>query len=502
MADNQLDILIRVLGDTAKAKEVAAELNKVGKAVENAADESERYNAVLKKQAEAMEFEAKSSARALKIAEAKKLNEQERAVAAEELAKLTKTYSQAEIDAALVGKKGMEDVTGATDKAFTSKQQLKAAIKQLGHEFPILGQLGRMALNPITLVVAGITGAFVIWNARVRELQRSLEGIDLDALEKHKKGVDAIAQGWRDVAEAAMKAREAYNSADSVGERALKGINDEFNAKIKNAKTDQEKAVLEDERDRRLAAQRQKNIEALKAESDAKMKQAESIKVASAEEDDATQRQLQSNKAKAQKDLEERQQRRSDLADMEAGLPGMNPVAKQAAYYEFYKRYGNNASIADAYAMEDAGIAEAKDIIGRADAFDKRRPERDRLRAYRGELIEGAKKSTAQAETLGLSEPSARASAAAASADRWGAVGGVGGLVASAAAGADAIRGGGKATSDQANAINQLAAMLNLKNQNLDSILAILARMNDTDKMQADAIKRIESQVNANNARP
>lgn len=69
--------------------------------------------------------------------------------------------------------------------------------------------------------------------------------------------------------------------------------------------------------------------------------------------------------------------------------------------------------------------------------------------------------------------------------------GAAGELVASAAAGADAVRSGGKATADQSAAISQLTALLNLQNQNQATVLAILGRMNDSERNFQGSLKTI-----------
>ena len=45
------------------------------------------------------------------------------------------------------GKKQEKEVEQATRKTFASKKDLRSILKQLGQEFPILGQIGRLAIN-------------------------------------------------------------------------------------------------------------------------------------------------------------------------------------------------------------------------------------------------------------------------------------------------------------------------------------------------------------------
>ena len=63
--------------------------------------------------------------------------------------------------------------TDAEGKSFTSKKQLKEAIKGLSMEFPILGRVAALALNPIAFAVAAGALAFTIWRRRAEGLIQS-----------------------------------------------------------------------------------------------------------------------------------------------------------------------------------------------------------------------------------------------------------------------------------------------------------------------------------------
>jgi hypothetical protein len=65
-------------------------------------------------------------------------------------------------------------------------------------------------------------------------------------------------------------------------------------------------------------------------------------------------------------------------------------------------------------------------------------------------------------------------------------------LVANAAAGADAIRGGGTATADQSAAIARLTEMLGLQKQNQALVLQIFGRMNDNEKAFQNSLKVVK----------
>lgn len=74
-------------------------------------------------------------------------------------------------------------------------------------------------------------------------------------------------------------------------------------------------------------------------------------------------------------------------------------------------------------------------------------------------------------------------------------------LVMAGAGGADAIRGGGRATPGQAQAINQLAGLLGLQNQSAQTIINLISRLNDNQAWFANALKQVESKVNSNTRR-
>jgi hypothetical protein len=122
-----------------------------------------------------------------------------------------------------VGKEAVKqeaEVTKATEKTFTSKKQLKDMVKQLGHEFPLLGAAGRLALNPIVAVTAGITAAWQIWKYRNDELAKSFGGLQLpDVSEDYIARIDRFADKLKKVSDfsgsAATKLKEVQATIDA-----------------------------------------------------------------------------------------------------------------------------------------------------------------------------------------------------------------------------------------------------------------------------------------------
>src|SRR5262245_31849312 len=77
------------------------------------------------------------------------------------------------------GDKAEQKIQDETEKTVTKKKQPKGMIQGVAHECPLLGQIGRLALNPISLSVAAVIGSFSLWKMRVDELVRSMGAIEM-----------------------------------------------------------------------------------------------------------------------------------------------------------------------------------------------------------------------------------------------------------------------------------------------------------------------------------
>lgn len=112
-------------------------------------------------------------------------------------------------------------VEEATKKTFTSKSQLKAMVKGLTYEFPLLGRAAHLALNPLAFTTAAIAGAFVIWNRRVNELTKSLGGIAMpdvsttatERINIHAAAWGLLAQKMADAANASIGIKTGLDQA-------------------------------------------------------------------------------------------------------------------------------------------------------------------------------------------------------------------------------------------------------------------------------------------------
>lgn len=243
------------------------------------------------------------------------------------------------------GKEGVKQeqaVEEATKKTFTSKKQLKDMVKQLGNEFPILGQLGRLALNPIVLATAAVVGGFQLMKLRVDELTRSLGGIQMpdfkqDAVDR----LDKYASRLGEIASAAESAKTKLSQLqqDIDDDAAFwKSLGIDVGTGPAQAK----------------AAAAEAAAKSLYASGAAK--QAAGFKPLSAEDE----KRMNEAAALAAKDISERQSRLGDI-DQVAGLGAADP---RRIYYDnrFRLRYGN-VSYDEARGIERSGISSSQGII-------------------------------------------------------------------------------------------------------------------------------------------
>ena len=121
--------------------------------------------------------------------------------------------------------KAEEAVQEATDLTMTKKKELKTAIKQLTGEFPILGQVARLALNPVALAASGISAAFYIWKLRVDGLVRSLGGIEMpDVSTGAVERTNNMATAWGKLAQSMADSANPSGKIDANLKSILKTI--------------------------------------------------------------------------------------------------------------------------------------------------------------------------------------------------------------------------------------------------------------------------------------
>ena len=122
-------------------------------------------------------------------------------VGSEKASDILKKVKEESVNTGKEGVKQEELVEKATAKTVTTKHKLREALKGLGREFPIVGQIGRLALNPIALaataVAAGvglILSKIAELNAKMEEMQARLRSLDLSRLDAMRERTQGIAQ--------------------------------------------------------------------------------------------------------------------------------------------------------------------------------------------------------------------------------------------------------------------------------------------------------------------
>lgn len=326
--------------------------------------------------------------------------------------------------------KAGEEQVKASDKAFASHKDLRAAVHGLSEEFPMLGQIGRLALHPIGLVVAGIAGAFAIWKTRVQELASTLAGVELPDVSDDRVGrVLKAASAWKEYGDALKHTVDQYNSVEQASARAGKAL---------DAESERQKKLLESRKALELAdLERQKsglapgqyelakaNIEdfyeqaGIKASREAKQKrlfeetkesdalladaakkkqEAANIHVVDEKQEERVLAKSKRAADAADADLEERKKRMKELFDFNEGL--MGPIDAAAYPFKYFTRYGSMKGT-EAIAQEQQNINTDQGIIDTYNRAVTKSQGRADLRKRRSELESEAGKERGEGENL------------------------------------------------------------------------------------------------------
>jgi hypothetical protein len=322
------------------------------------------------------------------------------------------------------------DVEVVEKQAFTSKAQLKQAVKGLKDEFPALGHIARMALNPITLIVAGIGSAWAIWTYRVKEMTAVLSGFELPDLSEKRVGqVRAMAKAYSDFTEALRKTREAYQSVDSASKREdeRQDKQAERNKKLREsqknlalAKLEHDKASLkpgeyekrkagiedfyeglgvkdtDDQKKAKLQRQAQREDD-LARDAKAKLAEAAKIKAGTEEQDQQTGGDLQKQAEAAKAGKVTAQGRLKEIQDFREGV--MDWQDKVGFTAKYGARYGTMPG-SKAIDLEKGNIRSADSVIKNYNDWLNEAPNRKLARDRREELVGTAGKEAGEAETI------------------------------------------------------------------------------------------------------
>lgn len=397
-----------------------------------AISEQERYNAKLKELADRTEAATQAAREqadaeayaALKLELKAKAAERAAQQATEEKNYASQAAKEAASSATTYTNAMVEQIT-TDEKAFTSKKQLKDMFKQLGHEIPLLGQLGHLALNPIALAVAGITAAFAIFRLRVNEAAHAMARMELpDLSELDPVRIDAAAAALKAYSDALNGVVEKYNAIPAAAQRAIDAINAQAerekkitearkNLELAEAKTPEARLAImnryasfgvETDAKTRQKVIDEQRIEQVRLENEARQKKSEAaaIKVAPAETDAKNEADLKAQADAGKKAIAESRDMRGRIQQVrdQSVFSTLTSWEGVSTLFKYMFQHGNKSG-SQAIQDENAQIANAQVAVDRYNNFERSKAGRDALRAKRDQLSTQAGEEAGQAQTLG-----------------------------------------------------------------------------------------------------
>lgn len=433
-----VEIGIHTTADVSGAQATAKAIDKVTESTAKLADENERYQATL----ERMSARAGLAAPAAAGQDADSELTEKSIRLQKELSDRKEQAAQADKDIADgVVKVGEADVKAAgesikaTERTLLSKQQLKEGIKGLAIQFPTVAAAARLALNPITLVVGAIAGAFSLFKYRVDELTRSLAGLEMPDLSESQVGrVRQAADAWKSYNDALQGVLKSYNSVEEASNRTAKRLDAELEQKKKLLAAEKglelsrleankgsmsadayERSKLEiedryarsglkvDENARQAElAEKARKAANLAASAEAKTREAAGIRVGDEEREGRVLEKSKAAAEAAEKDMKERRERLGQLADYRGGEMGF--ARRQAFGFQYRARY-DAIPLNEAEDLERGGIASDQAIIDNYNAQLAKRQQRADLRQRRSTLQAEAGREMGQAMTINSELP-------------------------------------------------------------------------------------------------
>ncbi len=425
MSDELVEIGNRTTPAASGAQGTAAALDKTTAATAKRTSETERYQAALEKMAETQSEASGNTVGKQRAAEDAEwmagMAERRRAV--QGLASDEKTGGQEAAAAA-------EEVGQKVSWLTAQKSDLRAAVRGLKEEFPMLAHVARLAVNPIALAVAGIASSWAIWNQRVNESTRILAGAELPSVSPPEIAhVNSAAEAWASYNVELKKVRETYSGIAAEAERAQQATA----AAFENQKKLMEATQAADQA--RLQAQRAtgqisgtefqarslegkvnaalsgsasevkaqqakidaKEAEAVELENDAwrKREQAQHIRIASADDDKKTQADLEAQAKEAQNEVDARKANIGRLVDHMGGTESW----KDSVWTKMQILW-TGMSPEEQLAEERAGLERAQIPIQRLNEWNAQRGIRDQVRGERTNLYQTSSAEQGQAEDM------------------------------------------------------------------------------------------------------
>lgn len=338
--------------------------------------------------------------------------------AAQDSAKALQDVGTAGKESGEMQKKAGKEIEEVEKKALASKKDLRAMVRGLALEFPVLGHVARIAVDPLARTVMVVTAAFAIFAARVREATRAMSQAVLPDISPQKIGqVTAYAEAWNAFREALGGASAAYNSIEAASNRAIKRMEAEAEQQQKLLKArkgleladlearrggmsggdyERGKLAIEDRYERAgISADqakrentiyaRQEEARELRRNADKKLQDSAKIRVSTAEQDAQTEGDLKGRAEAAQKSIDEH---RARIGNYRAYAAGEGSLADRMKW-----RLGINvatgslagmaptpAMIEQAIGIEQMQITPEMANVNRYNAFLRNKPAREAAR--------------------------------------------------------------------------------------------------------------------------
>lgn len=377
--------------------------------------------------------------------------------------------------------KADDEAGKAKDKLNIKTSESRKLVEKLTREFPLLGSAVKTVMNPVGTIIGGIIAAIAIFRSEIIKTSEAIIGFD-----GQSRGKDQIAEIAQVFADATKKAEEFRLELESArrGDTEANRILKERAAEMKAADEAEDKAL----KDRKATESELEGVQNRRKVRDAQFK-IESARLLKAESDEMERSavEAEANVATVAASIVRlRQQVKMDSAEK----------ANLDAFIDTAEKNGNFIGPMGAVIGTDSeyfqGLKRRQSGIGKSLMTDQA--------------------SLYQLENFGMpravsSANAARAGAISAgrSATEMGFQGQLDmrfapgaterGIVADAAAGADAISAGGKATAAQSSAMMQIVRAFNLQQATSEQLIRMMARMNDSAQNTNTAVRQLSSRL-------
>lgn len=390
--------------------------------------------------------------------------------AAAELKKLGETGTKAE-----------KDVAAETEKLNVKQGEKKKLLRELAREVPALASAWKLVLSPVAVGIGSLIGMMGMFRRTIQETSQAME--DLDSGGRSKEQIAEIAKSFDAARSAAAQFREELLSARSGDSPANRKIA-EMRAANKAADEQEDKRL----REREATEEQVDAVREMRKRRDLELKRVSAELLADESRQMEQQAKVQEDalaKATAQQ-ANKKQQLEADVAE-KAKLDTFieSAVQNKGFWGPMGTWIGTDSDYFQGLLRRQSGLSSSikkqRGDIQMADLFTL--PQMASETAFAKSAAVGAAKGAATAtlesgvDAQFLSTPSFD-------------------LVASAAAGADAIRGGGRATRAQSKDFNELVRLLGLKDQKIQTMLEIVSSFNDTQDAMIQVLSQLSSEAN------